>query len=258
MSKTWRVLSIDFDYFQEVDADTLRECYPDGIDNSTMLSEIVWANHYASNEEEILGVKTNEEELELLKKVLLNQKADWQTQKRTAPVRIANSHLGAYEMIHDYISKGDKVVLTNIDMHHDFVNDNPNVDCGNWIGRLSHENILVGLDWIANPVTAKMYGLDEKGDKSDTMDKLLASLMKSTVGNAADEQFDLIFLARSDTWTPPHLDADFQRLVVFLKNHFENVTIEKDVLNPRIQYAEFAEAIREQMNQAMYGKEIEL
>ena len=30
-----RVLSIDFDYFQVVDKDTVQSCYPDGIDLDT-------------------------------------------------------------------------------------------------------------------------------------------------------------------------------------------------------------------------------
>ena len=42
-----RVLSIDFDYFQVVDKDTVQSCYPDGIDLDTSLSTVVWASHYA-------------------------------------------------------------------------------------------------------------------------------------------------------------------------------------------------------------------
>ena len=41
------ILSIDFDYFQNVDSKTLLMHYPDGIDLPEELSRFIWASHYA-------------------------------------------------------------------------------------------------------------------------------------------------------------------------------------------------------------------
>ena len=59
---TLKVLSIDFDFFQEVDVETLFY-YPDGHDFSTDFSKFIWAGHYA-----------NSHDAELLEKVTVNQK----------------------------------------------------------------------------------------------------------------------------------------------------------------------------------------
>lgn len=48
-TRSLKVLSIDFDYFQNVNADTIRSCYPDGIDLPTELSTIVWSGYYAND-----------------------------------------------------------------------------------------------------------------------------------------------------------------------------------------------------------------
>ena len=41
-----RILSIDFDYFQDVSRDTLLECYPDGYDLPTKQSILTWSGYY--------------------------------------------------------------------------------------------------------------------------------------------------------------------------------------------------------------------
>lgn len=68
-----RVLSIDFDYFQVVDKDTVQSCYPDGIDLDTSLSTVVWASHYAipSQKEKLDKVFCNQEELRLIRHILM-------------------------------------------------------------------------------------------------------------------------------------------------------------------------------------------
>ena len=90
-----RVLSIDFDYFQVVDKDTVQSCYPDGIDLDTSLSTVVWASHYAipSQKEKLDKVFCNQEELRLIRHILNNNC------KATAPVCIANSHVHIYDFI---------------------------------------------------------------------------------------------------------------------------------------------------------------
>ena len=127
-----RVLSIDFDYFQVVDKDTVQSCYPDGIDLDTNLSTVVWASHYAipSQKEKLDKVFCNQEELRLIRHILNNNC------KATAPVCIANSHVHIYDFIKKNMESfgATSVDVTNVDMHHDLFNDNPYLDCGNWLG----------------------------------------------------------------------------------------------------------------------------
>ena len=43
MKKELNVLSIDYDFFQTVDIDTLATCYPDGHDLPTEIANVIWA-----------------------------------------------------------------------------------------------------------------------------------------------------------------------------------------------------------------------
>ena len=146
-----RVLSIDFDYFQVVDKDTVQSCYPDGIDLDTNLSTIVWAGHYAipSQKEKLDKVFCNQEELRLIQHILNNNC------KATAPVCIANSHVHIYDFIHESMESfaATSVDVTNVDMHHDLFNGNPNLDCGNWLMHIHNEIPNTRISWVANPVS---------------------------------------------------------------------------------------------------------
>ena len=74
-TRNLKVLSIDFDYFQNVDADTIRSCYPDGIDLSTELSTIVWSGYYANDRtrNKLSSVTILNDELNLLRKLLTSK-----------------------------------------------------------------------------------------------------------------------------------------------------------------------------------------
>lgn len=89
-----RILSIDFDYFQDVTREQLN-LYPDGVDNPTALSEIVWAGHYATSAKELNAIGIMENELEFLEQLLLEQSSD-------VPVMVANSHKHIYNFICEY------------------------------------------------------------------------------------------------------------------------------------------------------------
>ena len=236
-----KVLSIDWDFFQNVSADLLRTSYPDGIDLPSSITEITWGGHYAANGDELRDkVTLMQTEYERLMKILLGQESN-------VPVLIANSHVHAYSFIHEnLLDKNDKVELTNIDMHHDFVNKSEKVDCGNWIGKLAKENILKedGLKWIHNPVSFEMYDISSEGE--DEFSKLLHKLDKgTTLEDIENEQFDLIVLARSDTWSAPHLDKYFCLLADIIKEHFFSVSMENGIDKPRTAYLKYAVTMRD-------------
>ncbi len=117
-------------------------------------------------------------------------------------------------------------------MHHDTFNDNPELDCGNWIKHIlndyGEEN--VGLRWISNPISCEVFGF---GDTERNMERNGHKLFPTSVSDILDMQFDLVYLCRSDTWTPPHLDEGFAELVKTCSNHFEKVLIEESVKTPR-------------------------
>lgn len=244
-----KVLSIDWDYFQNVSVDTLQSCYPDGVDLPSAVTEITWGSHYAANGEKLRSeVTIIQNEYERLMKILLNQNG-------SVPVLIVNSHVRAYDFIHKHLQDkreydlghlNEKVELINVDMHHDYINDSENLDCGNWIGRLIKDDILKSntLGWIHNPVSFEIYGIDPNG--KDDFSKLLRRLDKgTTLESIENEQFDLIVLARSDTWSAPHLDKYFCLLVNMMKIHFENVSYENGIDKPRMKYLKYAITMRD-------------
>lgn len=149
MNDVKSVLSIDFDYFQDVTPEILAE-YPDGIDVSSELSTIIWGSKYCFSKRNILEIKPLSDEISLLRDLL--KKQDLETK-----ILISQSHREIYEWIHDNVSIGEQLKLINIDMHHDMINDNKKVDCGNWVTFIMNE---YGRDnmyfrWIANPVSFK-------------------------------------------------------------------------------------------------------
>lgn len=68
------ILSIDFDYFQNVDSKTLLMHYPDGIDLPEELSRFIWLNHYANPyaEKELLNVKIKQDKLNEERNIINN------------------------------------------------------------------------------------------------------------------------------------------------------------------------------------------
>ena len=81
-----------------------------------------------------------------------------------------------------------------------------------------------------------MYGLGHIETKN-TIDKLISTSLK----NIKDMQFDAIFLCRSDTWTPPHLDGYFTELCTCMLDHFGEIYAEKNITSPRTEYKNIAE-----------------
>ena len=228
--KPLRVLSIDFDYFQNVDAETVMY-YPDGHDLPSSLSATIWAHHYANEQEEkrIRTVSINEERINELKDVLSYNAED------DKPVMIAQSHV----MIHDFImehykkEKCNAVEIVNIDMHHDMFNDNEKLDCGNWISHVVKAIPKYQLTWIANPISKEVYGLG----------KNFNHLLQTDFECIKNKDFDIIFLCRSDIWTPPHLDNDFADLYNFILKWYGPVLVDRQIMKPR-PFEEQAEELR--------------
>lgn len=217
-----KVLSIDFDFFQRVDKSTVKTCYPDGIDLPTDLSTIVWSSIYANpfSEERVRAVNINDDETNEMKSLI-------ERQSSSCKVLITNSHKHIYDFIGEGMSSGlfdnnDKLWVTHIDMHDDMFNDNPELDCGNWVQHVFN-TYDTALEWIANPISRTVYGLE--GEQFD--------FIKTSIKDTRMKKFDYVFMCRSDNWLPPHLDVYFDEMVYLFKSHFDSVTIENSVAAPR-------------------------
>ena len=218
------VLSIDFDFFQKVDKDTLVTCYPDGVDVSTQLSKFTWAGYYVNlnTAKKLADVKVDEDKLNQMKDIISKC-------ENVEFVKVANSHFHIYSFIQDLMSeyKSSFLDVINVDMHHDLMNKNINVDCGNWLGRIAEE-YDTRIKWIANPISKEMFGL--------TDDRF--SMISTDLGIINPKKIDAIFLCRSDNWTPPHLDKDFDSLYQHITDTFvgcsnADVRAEQGIMKPR-------------------------
>lgn len=231
-----KILSIDFDYFQNTKQDQLY-LFPDGIDNSTLLSEIIWGQHYASNGEEISSIGIMNEEYEALIRLLANQSHNIKTM-------ITNSHKHIYDFVFNNLPNGENIQLVNIDMHHDIINDNSELDCGNWISFMVKEqckrNAKISFKWLPNPISLEVYDLKEVFEESFGENMPILSSVK----DIENDKYDMIFLCRSDIWLPPHLDNYFENLLSVFKKMFKDILVEQAVMKPRTEYKEMAEQVK--------------
>lgn len=221
--KQLKVLSIDMDFFQDVDMDTFMECYPDGHDfASPVLSQIIWGSHYSNpfQREHLLEVKCPETLFEELKCILNNQSS-------LAPVRIAQSHLRILDFIcSEAAERGcTNIEVTNIDMHHDmFTHNTDSIDCGNWLNAV--RNLLpTKVRWISSPISCDM--MDDKSNEKDV------EVIVNSFDSIKYTQFDIIFLCRSDLWYAPHLDDKFEELVDYMQQRFKNVASVDNLVDRR-------------------------
>lgn len=217
MNPALNILSIDFNFFQNVDIDTLKNCYPDSTDISTLLSQIAWASHYQTDSEQLLAVKINEQKLQDIKDAISKCKSD-------IPVMISRSHKDIYDYIHEGArsKRTSRIRLTNVDMHHDLFNDNYVMDCGNW-AKFICEDFDVNFTWIANPISKELYGLS----------KPEFNAVKTDFASIQPGEIDAIFICRSDAWFPPHLDPHFDDFKNYMQSRFWNIYVDKDVEKPR-------------------------
>lgn len=215
-NELFKVLSIDFDFFQNVTQRQLY-AYPDGIDLAPELSDIVWGVKYMENGDLLRQIEIDKPLLLSMIDIITNQKPE-------IPVMIVNSHVHA----HDFILKhcnDRKVALCNVDLHHDIISDNEKLDCGNWIKHLLNKNAIAKVRSIGREVSTEMYGFTD-----EEVRKMHLCYDFSEIDNT---KFDAVFLCGSDPWTPPHLDKWFNHLAAIMKSKFNVVMIEDRVEQAR-------------------------
>lgn len=221
-----KLLSIDYDFFQNATAAEQAILYPDGHDFAdTSLRNYIWTMRYRTTPM-LSGIKTNEDLLNAMLKTLSNQKKD-------TPVTIKNSHVFAYQTIMSLYTTYDiPINVYHIDMHHDMFNDSPipdKVDCGNWLLIAKEQGYVNDITWFKRKASDELCPIEKNmKTKPDVV-------YCDTLEQLKNVQFDSIFICRSDMWSAPHLDNGFQKIIDLCKNHFINVSIEKAITSPRPQ-----------------------
>lgn len=219
---TFKVLSIDFDFFQNTTKELIKNFYPDGIDLSPSISEIVWASKYCNNpfskdnddEQTLFDVTINQELFSDIKSILLNQDFD-------TNCFICQSHVSLYHILKDLDLSNKNTEIYNLDFHHDLFNDNSNIDCGNWLGKFKDVNKNTFISWYTRETALECYNFNQ-----NELDNVR---IYTNIKYLLDTKFDLIFLCRSDAWTPPHLDIYFDELVSTCKSVFKVTSIDKSM-----------------------------
>lgn len=221
------VLSIDFDFFQVVDKNTLLSCYPDGTDLPTELSAMVWNSHYAhkATEKKLKQVHVNKPLMNQMRQII-NRSCDMLLPESM----IVNSHRHIHKFIMDYLQDRpfySSINLVNVDMHHDMTNGSDKLDCGNWISHVKKDAKEQGIEtkvtWITNPVSNQVYDNPEKE----------FDCIQTDFSDIENLKWDLIFLCRSDNWVPPHLDDEFTNLAELIQHRSAECLTENHIMTSR-------------------------
>lgn len=206
MEKRIRILTIDWDYFFDITSSERVALFPDGgtEDLPEAIQLLIWALHYASHQELFdVGYKSDEflQVSEFLKSSQFKYKS------------AGISHKGVYSLVNNvrFIECVDLFDIVNIDFHHDYYNCNTNkeVNCGNWVNALfdstsPHNHLKKGSSyrWVSR----------EDSDRCSELEKQ-EWFSYITLEEALKEEYDGIYICRSDVWSPPHLDETFRELV---------------------------------------------
>ena len=209
---TIKVLSIDFDYFQNTTRELLNY-YPDKLDVQPEIGEALWKIQYKLYGNKVNQVKLNKELFEDLKELL-------EVQNENTKVMITEGHEKIYSFITSNF-KGKQIEIYNIDMHHDIVNDSTEMDCGNWISHIM-KKFKIKLNWMCRQISTDGESWKIKNQFKMYIDKIIGF------------EADLIFICRSDPWTPPHLDKYFSEIISICNEKFNNIEVEENVTLERV------------------------
>lgn len=217
-TKPYCILSVDFDFFPDVTRQHL-QYYPAPIDLPSEVTLFTWAEPYAipSKKHKIKDIQINDVLFENMMDILYNQNPN-------IPILIANSHVHAYDFALANKPKNKPIRLVNVDFHADISNDNQELDCGNWLGHLKKDlGDDLKITWITRQSAIDIFGIRD----------ILMPNIRTNFDEIYDMQFDAVFLCRSDSWTPPHLDIHFHKMKQMLCENFNDVRGSDDILHPR-------------------------
>ena len=236
--KVLKVLSIDWDFFIKATNDERLMLFPDSgrEDLPKAIKSLIWESLYGANRKalEKIGV------VNLFKRIrfdLAHSIRDYHPKK----VVICESHRHIYQYIKGLMKAGEfsGIDLLNIDFHHDCFTDKDEVDCGNWLYHIMKE-YEGEYRWLSRK--------DSFLSKEHPVGKLKRLKQYRSI---QDEKFNLVYICRSDMWSPPHLDKSFYDLVSFIPFwdlDDSEVLLEDGILEARETRGEYSKFIEDCRN----------
>lgn len=190
------ILSVDYDYLQNVTVNQIK-LYPDGIDMTLDESLKAWESSISKLKYSYLinSIMNDYEKLFFIANII--------AANSPALMKESYTHKDIYDFIIKNTTPDDTLNLYHLDMHHDAINNNNELDCGNWCSFLNKERHL-NLYWYPNPVSIDMYGLGNE----------FLPYVHNDLYDIKAIKFDMIFLCMSPCWVPPHLYNEY----LILKN----------------------------------------
>lgn len=236
MKKNLNVLSIDFDFFQEVTPETIMKCYPDtGMELPEKIVNLIWSERYkiAEYRNKLFSVTMNTEKLDTVKKIIKKSYVSSNGVALKPVAEICRNHKEIYEFIVQNYNKEiyKNISIAHIDMHPDIDNRNNRLDNGNWIKFLIKKYPETKIQWYANTISKQTYVNEETTTKLEK--DIVERSIINNFDNIKNQQFDLIFLCRSDEWLPLHLDSYFVELAKYTLMHCRDCKCEKNIFKVR-------------------------
>lgn len=212
-----RILSIDWDYFIDATFDQRYTMFPDGGNENlpTSLRDFIWDTYYRNPELEKMKVIPDYKHLLHICKTFKGE------------AYVADSHKWAYEFIMPRTKFYEEFEVYNIDFHHDLYNyttKDYEVNCGNWVTELRRDRPNMKYKWIACETSDAIC----EGEFVDADMCTMGDFLTKFPNVAKDFQY--LFICRSATWSPPHLDNWFVSAVKALKC---DSIVETSVTKPR-------------------------
>lgn len=204
-----KFLSIDWDYFIDASAVERALKFPDGGNENLPLDiqSIIWQIRYHDNPD-ILSIKVHDHFSRIIKvlaKFLMFTPRNPVDSKHKVLASKNISHKYAYQFILDRTQPGEHFEVYNIDFHHDmyYYSDSCDpVNCGNWVRELLKERPGMQYYWVKREDSeTSLLGGDE------IPENIIVPFEK-----VEEQDFDYVFMCRSDMWSPPHLDSKFEVL----------------------------------------------
>lgn len=200
MKTMTRILSLDWDYFVNTDADTRAFHFPDGGNENLPenVLDLCWSIRYADNPSiEEIGVR--KKDIQHILKVVEGGKGQF-----TLFTSESHKTLGEYilPLAKDFARSQKGLEIVNVDFHSDLYNKGEEVNCGNWANKILESIEGARLTWISRE--------DSSSDELTVLPYRDRVTVTSDI-TSVKGSFDIIWLFRSGCWSPPHLDREFSR-----------------------------------------------
>lgn len=216
-----RILSIDWDYFNDADLNTRMELFPRALDLDPIKSTVRWMQPYFDHQELLqIGIKRDQ-----LERLTYYIKSDPFCDP--IPVYIGCSHKYCYNFVKKFFNLEPEIEIVNIDYHDDIGDPNEkDLLAENWVTKLIFHRDTFGkktsYKWCPDGMDYVNY--------TNFPDALKVPIIVD-YEYCFNHYYDGIFVCRSDDWSPPHLDEAFNVFVNSLKDNPKTLVYMSDAIS---------------------------